>query len=83
MEQRNELCLALIEAGAKMDLTDDCGRTALIEAVAEHERGVARALMQHGASVNVQDSSGRSPLIVVRVSLDCVQLCLTNLYFVC
>jgi hypothetical protein len=57
-----------------MDLTDDCGRTALIEAVAEHERGVARALMQHGASVNVQDSSGRSPLIVVRVSLDCVLL---------
>lgn len=66
MEQHDELSLALIAAGAAVDLTDTDGRSALIEATAAGGQDeVARALIRRGADLNVQDRSGRSALIVV------------------
>lgn len=67
MEQRDELSLALIAAGAAVDLADTDGRTALIEATAagQQQDEVTMALIRGGADLNVQDRSGRSALMVV------------------
>lgn len=66
MEQRQELSLALIAAGAAVDLVDQDHRTALIEATAAGgQDDVVMALIHRGANVNAQDKSGRSALIVV------------------
>jgi uncharacterized protein len=61
-----EGCLAcvqsLVEGGAKLDLTDPEGVTALIEAIANAHFDTAKYLIGKGANVNRWDWWGRTPL---------------------
>jgi ankyrin repeat protein len=61
-----EGCLAcvrsLVEAGAKLDLTDPEGVTPLIEAIANAHFDTAKYLIEKGARVDKWDWWGRSPL---------------------
>jgi ankyrin repeat protein len=72
----------LIERGADVNATDECGQTALLLAVQdENDRSdVVEALVQAGADVNKADASGRLPLTVAadRGRCSCVVLLLLS-----
>jgi len=54
----------LLEHGADLRLTDNCGEDALMKACATRRNGeVIEALLDRGASVNHVSESGRTPLI--------------------
>lgn len=66
MNRYTELAIALIEAGAKLDIQDDFGRTALRYAISygdgEPNTELAEALIRAGADVNLADNDGNTPL---------------------
>lgn len=57
---------SLIDAGAKLDIQDDFGRTALRYAIShgdgEPNTELAEALIRAGADVNLADNDGDTPL---------------------
>lgn len=52
----------LLEAGAKIDTTNDVGHTALIVAVKERHYQVAEVLLGFGANLTIRDKSSKSAL---------------------
>lgn len=66
MNRYTELAIALIEAGAELDVQDDFGRTALSYAISygegEPNTELAEALIRAGADVNVTDNHKRTAL---------------------
>jgi ankyrin repeat protein len=54
----------LLQRGAKADLKDNGGSTALILATAGGNTESVRILLQHGADVNQRGRDGATPLIV-------------------
>lgn len=59
---REECLRALIAHGAKLDATDNHGRTPLHDASLWNFSDVARILLEAGAEVNCADESGKTPL---------------------
>lgn len=57
-----EVARILLDAGAKIEMTDANAVTPLLMAVINNQLAVAELLMQHGANINAQDFWGRSPL---------------------
>ena len=70
----------LLERGARLDLKDKFGLTALAAAAAEGEISVVAILLEAGAKPNVQNKYGQSPLMLAAKSgwLDVVQLLLDS-----
>lgn len=67
MNRYTELAIALIEAGAELDVQDDFGRTALSYAISygegEPNTELAESLIRAGADVNRADNHGDTPLL--------------------
>jgi ankyrin repeat protein len=51
-----------LDAGAKVDDSDDLGRTALMYAAVAKRADIVRSLLERGASPNIQDKSGWTAL---------------------
>jgi ankyrin repeat protein len=60
---RVDLLNSLIDAGAKLDLKDLFGRTALMLAIIGGNVEVAKQLIEKGANINEKDTDGNTPLI--------------------
>lgn len=54
--------VALLEAGADINASNDCGETAFSFACANNALAVARLLFHRGAEINAVDARGGSPL---------------------
>ena len=61
--ERVDSIRALLDAGAKVDETDDDGLTLLDWAVIANRHDMARLLIQRGADVNHVDKNGMTPLL--------------------
>jgi len=58
-----DVCEALLEAGAKIDETDNDGKSALMLAAQEgHTSLVERLLQQHGAPIDQHAHDGKTAL---------------------
>lgn len=58
-----ELALRLLREGARLEVRDRHGRTALLEASCRGDRSLVEAFLRWGASVNARDRYGWTPLI--------------------
>lgn len=61
-ERGDEMVRMLLARGARVDQTDDMGRTALHHAACAGRLEVARALLERGARVDARASGGETPL---------------------
>ncbi|KAH9365460.1 hypothetical protein HPB48_008912 [Haemaphysalis longicornis] len=57
-----EVVSALLSRGAKVDVANETGQTALHYAASKGHLDVARVLLEHHADINAQDSYGSTPL---------------------
>lgn len=70
-ERGDEMVRILLARGARVDQTDDTGRTALHHAACAGRLEVARALLERGARVDARASGGDTPLdFALRISHD-------------
>lgn len=60
-----EVCIALAEAGAEVNIADEDGETPLHSAIRENRSDVARLLLAHGADTERRNEYGRTPLLLV------------------
>jgi ankyrin repeat protein len=60
-----EVCAALIDAGAEVNVADEDGETPLHSAIRRNQRAVARFLLEHGAATEARNARGRTPLLLV------------------
>jgi ankyrin repeat protein len=63
---RDEICRALLTAGANVNATDFAHLTALHEAVQNCNTGLIVTLLDHGADITIKDSMRRTPLDFAR-----------------
>ena len=75
---RTESLRALLDAGARVDETDNDGITALGWAAIANRLDLARALIERGADVNHVDKHGMTPLLYA-ASIDFGDSALTDL----
>ncbi len=61
--EKEKIAACLIKAGAKLDLQDDEGMTALTTAIYWGNEKIARRLMEAGAKLNLQGKKGNTALI--------------------
>lgn len=59
---RVEAAKILVDAGAKLEMTDPNGVTPLLMAISNNQISVARVLIDRGANLNVSDWYGRTPI---------------------
>ena len=59
-----EMTKILISRGAKIDIQDIAGETALIKSCRRKRSGMTMALVQLGANLNLQDKQGQTALMV-------------------
>ena len=67
----------LLARGAAIDMQDDDGRTALMEATDNDQDSVVKTLLANGADVNVKDREGKSVIFFVK-SDEITRLLLTH-----
>src|SRR5205085_7948288 len=53
---------ALLDNGARVNVTDDYGWVPLIQAASYNHLKIIRAMLEHGADVNMRDGTGRTAL---------------------
>jgi ankyrin repeat protein len=75
---RTDSTRALLDAGARVDETDDDGITALSWAAISNRLDLAKLLIQRGADVNHVDKKGMTPLLYA-ASIDFGDSAMTNL----
>ncbi len=75
---RTDAVRALLDAGARVDQTDDDGITALSWAAISNRLDLARLLIQRGADVNHVDKKGMTPLLYA-ASIDFGDSAMANL----
>jgi uncharacterized protein len=59
---RAEAAKILVDAGAKLEMTDPNGIAPLLMAISNNQIAVARLLIDRGANINVSDWYGRTPI---------------------
>jgi len=73
LERYNGIASSLIENGARHDLCDLSGKTALHYATLHHQESELKLLIDQGATLNAQDNKGLTPLLfaISNGELDC------------
>merc|ERR1711964_588666 len=64
-----EICVLLIERGAKKETQDNCQRTPLHWAAANHHKDACETLLGKGANIMAKDEYGDTPLHLAAVSV--------------
>ena len=76
--QDNLMALALVRAGARLEVRDRQGRTPLLLAIVSNRTDIVPSLLEAGADIAAQDNAGRTPLhyAVARNNVDLINFLL-------